>query len=197
MNKGVFSLLLICGALLSTPLQAAGMTGNINAFLGAKGLDSDDWMADAHSEGGVLLDFGGEGWPFLIAVDMLGSRGDYDGYVYFPKRNSINYYQEDVRTRELNLGVRHYWDGPGNMHPYLGGGLAFIHLDAEAKIDGTKTLDESGDGSGLWLGGGIQWRFDQFNLGFSVRASSAEVSLDSGNYQGGGGHTALILGYHW
>jgi len=196
MNKGIQGVALLFALAFATAAQAAG-TGNINVFLGGKGLDDNDWMADAHSEGGVLIDFGGESWPVSLAVDVLGSRGDYNGYVYFPKSNAIKYYEEDVETSELNLGVRHYWNGLGKMHPYVGGGVAFVHLDATGKVDGVTTLRDSGDGTGLWVGGGIQWRFDQFNLGFSVRASAAEVSLDTGDYQGGGGHTGLLLGYHW
>lgn len=196
MRKGILSLLFISTFALAGPAAAAGWTGNINAFLGGKGLDDDDWLADSHAEVGVLLDFGGADWPVLIAVDMLSSRGDYDGYVYSPSLG-IHYYEEDVETRELNLGVRKYWDVGGSMHPYVGGGLAFVRLEAEGRVNGGNTVTDSGSGEGVWVGGGIQWRFGQFNLGFSVRASAAEVSLDSGDYQGGGGHTGLLLGYHW
>lgn len=195
MKKLMQALPLLLVMLAAVPSQAmAG--GNINAFLGGKGLNSDDWEANAHSEGGVLLDFGGENWPVNIAVDVLGSSGGYDN-VHYSSSLGLYYYEEDVKTSELSLGVRKYWNGSGNMHPYLGGGLAFIRLSAVAKIDGTTVIDDSDSGTGLWIGGGIQWRFDQFNLGFSVRASAAQVTLGGNEYQAGGAHTGVVLGYHW
>jgi hypothetical protein len=196
MKKRICGLLVVAGLCCSAPAMAE-MTGNINAFIGAKGLNSDDWYADSHGEVGALFDIGGSNWPVLFAVDVLASHGDWDGYIYRHKTATIDYYEEDVKTSELNLGVRKYWHATGNMYPYVGGGLAYIRLRAEGRLNSGTTTRESGDGSGLWVGGGIQWRFDQFNLGFSVRASAAQVSLDSGDYQGGGGHTALLLGYHF
>jgi len=197
MSRGITALLLGFALLLAGPATAAGWTGNINAFLGAKGLDDDDWLADSHSEAGLLFDIGGEDWPVLLAADVLGSYGEFDGLVYSYSTDSVDYYEEEVRTRELNLGVRKYWGVNGRMHPYLGGGLAFVRLKAKGRLDGGPTLSDSGSGEGLWLGGGIQWRFNSFNLGFSVRSSWAEVELDSGDYQGGGGHAGVVLGYHW
>ena len=196
MKKRIGGLLIVAGMACSAPAMAE-MTGNISGFVGVKGLNSDDWFADAHGEAGVQFDFGGSDWPVLIAIDAMGSHGTWDGYVYYPKTSSIHYYEEDVKTSELNIGVRKYWDGPGRMHPYVGGGLAYVRLRAEGKKDGVTTLSDSGDGSGLWVGGGIVWYFDQLSLGFNVRASAAQVSLDSGTYDGGGGHTAFTLGYHW
>jgi opacity protein-like surface antigen len=197
MKKAITALLLCLGLTVSGAATAEGTTGNINVFLGGKGLDDEDWLADSHGEIGLLIDIGGKDWPLMFAVDMLRSSGDFDGFVYRPSDASIHYYEEDVKTRELNLGVRKYWHPTSNMYPYLGGGLAFVRLEAEWRYDGGTLYSDSGSGTGVWLGGGVQWRFDQFNIGFSIRASGAEVALDSGDYQGGGGHSGLVFGYHW
>jgi len=197
MHKIVASLILCAGLTSAVPALAAGPGGNLNLFLGAKTLDENDWLANAHGELGLMFDIGGEDWPVALAVDLLGSSGDFDGLVYSYWDRGIYYYEEEVRTRELNLGVRKYWELHGNMHPYFGGGLALVELKAKGRLDGGPTYRDSGSGSGLWLGGGIQWRFEQFNLGFDIRSSFAEVDLASGDYQGGGGHAGVVLGVNW
>lgn len=197
MHKTIGSLLVCVGLAMAGPAPAAGSSGNLNLFLGAKTLDEDDWLANEHGEIGLMFDIGGENWPVAIAVDLLGSSGDFDGLVYSYWDREIYYYEEEVKTRELDLGVRKYWDLRGRMHPYVGGGLALVELKAKGRLDGGPTYRESGSGSGLWLGGGIQWRFEQFNIGFDVRSSFAEVDLASGDYQGGGGHAGLALGFNW
>lgn len=196
MNKAITVLLLCLGATFTGAASAAGTTGNINAFLGAKVLDEDDWLANEHGEIGALIDFAGKDWPVHIAVDLLSSSGDFDGLVYSPSRG-VTYYEEKVKTREMDLGVRKYWNVGGNMYPYLGGGLAFVKLKAEGRYPGEPSFSDSGSGTGLWLGGGIQWRINQLNIGFSIRASGANVELRGNDYHAGGGHSALIVGYHW
>ncbi|MGM0593078.1 MAG: outer membrane protein [Pseudomonadota bacterium] len=195
MKQGIHAFAL-CLSLAAAP-AAAEWNANLNAFLGAKALDEDDWVADAHSEAGLMIDFGGENWPVHIAMDVFGSRGDYDGMVYNLRESDLYYYEEEVRTSEFNFGLRRYWRVLGNMHPYVGGGIAFVHLKAEAQREGEPRYSDSGSGEGLWLGGGIQWRFEQFNLGFNLRTSYATVELDSGDYDGGGGHAGVVLGFNF
>lgn len=195
MKKGILALLMCLGFGFSGAAAAAGSTGNVNLFLGGKTMDEDEWLANEHGEVGVMIDFGGQDWPVLIAVDLLRSSGDFNGYVYTPF--GIDYYEEDVKTREMDIGVRKYWDIGSNMFPYLGGGLAFVKLEATGQYLGQPAYSASGSGTGLWIGGGIQWGFDQFNIGFDIRGTGADVELDGIEYKAGGGHTALILGYHW
>lgn len=190
-------LIVLMTSLLATQTASAATTGNLNFFLGAKALNQDDWLADEHGEFGMLLDIGADNWPVRLAIDILGSSGEFDGPVYSYQDNAIHYYEERVETSELDLGVRKYWHAGGNMHPYLGGGLALVRLEASGRLDGGSRYRDSGSGTGLWLGGGIQWRLEQFNLGFSIRSSLARVELDSGDYQGGGGHAGLLLGFRW
>lgn len=196
MKIGFLYLLLAFPLMISSITHADdGWSGNVNLLLGSKALDSDDWVADAHGEVGILIDIGHSSWPVNIAIDMLRSRGDFDGFVYYP--STLYYVEEEVTTRELNLGVRHYFEAAPGMRPYIGGGLALISLETDWRIDSGPLLHDEGHGSGIWLNGGIVWGFNEFNLGFDVRVSAAEVEMDVGDFQGGGGHAGLILGYHW
>jgi hypothetical protein len=197
MKTQILSLLLASTLLFAGSAHAAeGWSGNVNLLLGAKSLDDRDWFAYQQGEAGVLLDFGGPGWPVNIAIDVLGSRGDFDGLAYHPSVG-IYHVEEEVTTRELNLGVRHYFETSSIMRPYFGGGLALVSLQTDWRIDAGAWQHDEGKGGGIWLDGGIIWGFDAFNLGFDVRVSVAEVDMELGNYQGGGGHAGLLLGYHW
>lgn len=196
MKKSVFLPILSLSLLLPGVVSAVGWTGNLNGFIGGKALDDEDWFADEQAEVGVRLDFRRDDWPFSIAVDTHFSEGDFKGYVFFPL-SGTRYYEEDVDTCEFNLGIRKYWDAAANMRPFLGGGLAYAQLEAKGKLDGVTELSDKGNGVGIWLNGGILWTIDAFNIGFDVRYTRVEVGLDAGDFEGGGGHAGVLLGYHW
>jgi hypothetical protein len=200
MRTQIPSLLLMIPLLFSSGVHASSdWSGNINLLLGAKSLDDRDWLAHEQGEVGLLFDFQPPGWPVSIAIDLLRSRGDFDGLVfsYRPSVLTIAHVEEEVTTRELNLGVRHYFDTASTMRPYVGGGLALVSLKSDWRIDSGAWQHDEGEGTGIWLNGGILWGFGNFNLGFDVRISAADVDMDLGTYKGGGGHTGLLLGYHW
>ncbi len=197
MRGGLFFLLLALSLTFHNSAHAEGSwDGNVNLLLGSKALDDRDWLADEHGETGILFDFGRSDWPVHIAIDLLGSRGDFNGLAYHPV-DGIVYVDEEVTTRELNLGVRHYFKLSPTMHPYMGGGVALISLKADWSINSGAMMHDDGRGSGIWLNGGIVWRLDAFNIGFDIRASVADVDMALGDYSGGGGHAGLLLGYHW
>ncbi len=195
MNVRVFLLLLPLSLLLPGHVSAAEWTGNLNAFFGGKALDDNDWMADEQAQVGARLDFRRQDWPISLAADVHYSEGDFSGNVFFPGVG-VRYYREDVETSELNLGVRKYWITATNMRPFLGGGMAFVQVDAKRDIAGDVRSDR-GDGSGLWISGGISWTLNALNIGFDLRYTQAEVEMDFGDFEGGGGHAGMLLGYHW
>ena len=196
--KALFLPLLLSLALLSNTNARAddGWSGNVNLLLGSKGMSERDWLATAHGEVGLLFDFRHSDWPVNIAIDMLRSRGEFTGFAYDPGF-AVVYVEEEVTTRELNLGVRHYFDLGTNMRPYFGGGLALISLEADWRTDSGAWWHDEGKGTGIWLNGGIKWELDAFNIGFDIRITGADVALDAGNFSGGGGHAGLVLGTHW
>lgn len=196
MNVRVFLLLLPFSLFLPGHVGANEWTGNLNAFFGGKALDDNDWMADEQAQVGVRLDFRRQDWPISLAADVHYSEGDFAGNVFFPGVG-VRYYREDVETSELNFGVRKYWITATNMRPFFGGGMAFVLVDAKGNADGDRIFSEKGDGVGLWINGGISWTLNALNIGFDLRYSQAEVDMDFGDVEGGGGHAGMLLGYHW
>ena len=163
-------------------------TGNVNAFLGQKTLDEDDWAPlDKQAEFGVLVDFKQQDWPVSIALDYLGT---YDEATEL----GINV---EGTTSEFDVGVRKIWEVSGSsIRPYVGGGLAFVN--AEFKITSGFPVSDDDNGTGIWLNGGVYWTLGQhFNLGLDLRYSQADVTLFGEEGEAGGTHAGVILGYHW
>lgn len=196
MKLRVFLLLGSMSLLFPGLAAAASWTGNFNAFFGGKALDDTDWFADEQAEVGARLDFRQTHWPVSFAADILFSNGDFDGIVFFPGLG-VRAYHEDVKTSELNLGVRKYWGATSTIHPFLGGGLAFVRVNAKGDILGGSHISDKGDGTGIWLNGGLMWTFNSLNIGIDLRVTRAEVNMDAGDFEGGGGHAGILLGYHW
>jgi opacity protein-like surface antigen len=190
----------ICGiviALLSVvpaTSYAQSWTGNVNVFLGAKNLDSDDWApADDHGEVGLLVDFKRDTWPVSVAIDLLNSSGDDTAFDPFTGVA----FDFEAETTELNVGVRKIWDQSAYIRPYVGGGLAVIKAEAKASAFGA-AFSEDDSSPGFWLNGGVYWTLAKaFNLGLDLRYSKAEVTIAGVDADAGGTHFGLLLGYHW
>ena len=160
-------------------------TGNVNFTLGAKALDKDDWEpVEEQGEFGIHVDFRKQEWPVNIAIAILGSAGEGD----------IGGVDIDGTTSELRFGVKKIWEPNEIMRPFLGGGLSL--MNAEVDINGLGSDD--GSGVGFWLSGGVYWTLNNsFNLGFELGYSQGDVDIAGYDANAGGGHAALILGYHW
>jgi hypothetical protein len=185
MKKNILAVILML-FFINAPANA--WTGNVNAFLGQKTLDADDWEPiDKQPEFGVLLDFKQQDWPISIAIDFLGSTDD----------TTVAGVLVEGSTSEFDVGIRKIWEVSGNpIRPYIGGGLAFVN----AEIRGTYifTVTEEDTGAGIWLNGGFYWTLSQhFNLGFDLRYSQADVTLYNVDVKAGGTHAGILLGYHW
>ena len=191
MRKIFIVLGLSLGLMVISSIQvwaATDWTGNVNFTLGAKALDKDDWEpAEEHGEFGINVDFRRQEWPVNIAIAILGSAGDGD----------IEGINVDGATSELRFGIRKIWEPNEIMRPFLGCGLEFISAEFEASYLGSKVSDDD-TGAGIWLCGGIYWTLNNsFNLGFELGYSTGEITLFDEDGDAGGGHAALLLGYHW
>ena len=185
MKKNILAVALV---LFFVSANANAWTGNVNAFLGQKTLDEDDWAPlDKQAEFGVLVDFKQQDWPVSIAFDYLGT---YDEATEF----GVNV---EGTTSEFDVGVRKIWEVSGSsIRPYVGGGLAFVN--AEFKRTTFPTVSDDDNGTGIWLNGGVYWTLGQhFNLGLDLRYSQADVTLFGVEGEAGGTHAGVILGYHW
>jgi len=188
MMKNMMIRNIVSVVLMSSAVNAYAWTGNVNAFLGQKTLDEDDWGSlDKQAEFGVLVDFKQPDWPVSVAVDFLASTD---------KETEAGIEVEGT-TSELNVGVRKIWEDTGStIRPYIGGGLAVIN--AELKTNGFPYISDDDSGAGIWLNAGVYWILGQnFNLGLDLRYSQADVTLYGTEGKAGGNHVGLLLGYHW
>lgn len=172
-------------------------TGNINAFLGMKYLDEDDWEPlEDQNEFGIKVDFKQQGWPVSIAIDYLSSSGDDTMLLYDPILGNV-LFDFEGETSELCLGVRKIWDHSPKVRPFIGGGIAFINAEIGGRALGISVSDDD-NVIGVWIGGGVYWTLaEHFNIGFNLRWSKAEVTLFGVGGEAGGNHVGLLLGYHW
>lgn len=200
---------LLAAVAAAVPAVAEG--GEVSLLLGRKSLSDDaldDAGADGQSEIGVLvtLDFD---WPVALAIDLLRSSDDARRTFNTPNPLRLD---TDVSTLELDVGVRKSWE-KSKLRPYVGGGLAFVRLDAEQIESGTlgggapfSTLlvDDSDNGFGFWLGGGVVYLAgERFSVGVDLRYSDAGADLSppaggsTVDVDSGGTHLGLIAGYRW
>ena len=188
-------LLLVMAAIFS---QQANASGNLNVLLGFKAMESNDWdPVNAQAEGGLMLDFKAEDWPVSIALDFLGSYAGETGTFIVPGQGLVTG-NWDGTTAEFNGGIRKYWSEASTMRPYIGGGLAFISAALEAQTGIFNYVRDDDYGIGLWFSGGVVWTLGgNFNIGFDVRLTAAEVTVFEQTRKAGGFHSGLILGYRW
>ena len=97
----------------------------------------------------------------------------------------------------MGFGVRKIWDGAPAIRPFIGGGIAVISSEIEARTVGV-TFSDDDNALGIWIEGGVYWRVsEQFNLGLNARWSKAEVEIFGVDYEAGGNHFGVLIGYHW
>jgi hypothetical protein len=94
----------------------------------------------------------------------------------------------EATVLEIYTGPRKTWGGPGELHPFVSGGLAFV--EAEAELSGVGSEDDSS--FGVYLRGGAYWTFGHLNVGADVRALlGTDIEFgDADSYQVG-----FVLGY--
>ncbi len=185
--------------------------GEASVLYGQRALAEDeieDADADNATQYGVAvsLDFD---WPFLLALDLLSASKDktQDQSGAFPYQIST-----EVQTLEFDVGVRKFFLRDSRWRPFIGGGLAWVQLDAQQIESGsfgpgteysTAVVDDSDGGVGLWLDGGFLFRFGSFHVGVDARWSDASAdiapigSTGSIDIDSGGIQYAAAFGYHW
>lgn len=193
----------IFAVILSVVSSIALADTNISVFFGQKELNNGDWGVgsylgaglplDRQDEFGILTNFGVPNSSLNVAVDLLGSSSEsnFDS-AYGPGRNTTS-------TSELDVGVRQLFDIVGTaLHPYIGGGLAFVSANYEDRFYYYYASDTDNDsGLGYWVNGGIYWSLEPFLIGFDARYSQADVILLGQSVDAGGFHGGLTLGFGW
>lgn len=169
---------------------------NINLFWGAKTLDEENWEpAHEQREIGFGIDIEREDLPVNIVIEYLRATGEGTAYLYIIDYDIITVDAES-KTSELNIGIQKVWRKSPRFRPFIEGGVSLIQGELRVTALGVSGSD-SDSAFGLWLGGGLYWTFGNFNIGFEIKGSSAEVELFDVNCDAGGGHFGILLGYHW
>ena len=226
--RAALTSLVLTGALGAGVAFAGTDVGSINFTLGRKSLTSD-WSpgpprADSTSRVGqpalgIELTWGRQGWPAMVALDVLHSYDD--GITHVRQFFTIPAFDQRVRlsTLEIGLGVRRAWTVLG-FSPYLGAGGSWVRgkvlveiSDPNAGQFGAPLASARSHESafGFWAGGGIYRRLGpRFQVGLAGRYSKAtlpetDLILDDftpplaiarvRELDGGGRHINLVVGW--
>lgn len=185
-------------------------------YLGAPQTDATgDTLAPGSSQPalGVELTWGREGWPALVALDVLHSYDD--GVQRFPANPLLDIPPADVRRRartiEIGLGARRAWNVKG-LSPYLGAGRSWVRANVIYEMSDPSQGQYGAPGRsigshawappGFWVGGGLYRRLGpRFQLGLSGRYSKARLSIpgstvvgEVGPYVGEPGRYSFVPG---
>ena len=186
--------MIVAAGLAATPAQAGG---NLNVLLGQKEQDQSFSSTENVQEQdmlGLMMDWGAEGWPVNLALDIVDSSKD----------SNDNEFDVDVdgSTLAIDGGVRWYFLKNRSWEPYVGGGVSYI--SAEVDTSGSSNDIEFDDSTvGYWVNGGIKWVIgEHFNLGGDVRWEKAELDVEDDlnnpvDIEAGGLGYAVLLGYRW
>lgn len=185
---------IVTAGLMATPAKAGG---NINALIGQREMDesfSDTEDIQEQDMLGLMMDWGAEGWPINIALDIVAGSKDTNDESF-----NVNV---DGSTLAIDGGVRWYFVKNRSWEPYVGGGVAYISGEVDTSGD-NNDIEFDDSTVGYWLNGGIKWVIgEHFNLGGDVRWEKAELDVedDLGNptdVEAGGLGYAVLLGYRW
>jgi len=194
------------------PLGQAALANDVNLLYGQKSLDEDEFDVagvDGQTQWGVMVNLEFD-WPVALAVDILSSSDENTVNVVTGIQDYDLAFTTEVETTELDVGVRKFWDW--KVEPYIGGGIAWIQLDAKQTEQGSfmgnpfsdVLLDDDDSAIGFWVDAGFIYRLGRkFNLGLDVRYSDSSADLtpvgftESVKLDSGGIHYGVTLGYHW
>ena len=169
----------------ATPALAEG---NANFVLGGRWLDEDEWEpVEEQGVFGVTVDFGKASWPVHLAAGfMVSSKDEDEGAVDITGTVS-----------ELSFGVLKLWE-EGNVHPYVGGGLAAVSGEVEVEGPGGDASADASSGA-IYAQGGVFWRIGRrFNIGGDVRVLfGSDLEDDGFERDADYFQLGLLLGWGW
>jgi hypothetical protein len=172
-----------CAALQTAPASAPhpSSTGHDNRFsiyLGGRSLDEDDY-SPVEDQGMIGFEFVHEPPTSAIGFEVgIAGSGDEDGAV-------------EASTGELYAGFRKTF-GDQAVHPYIGGGLAYIA--SEVEVGGADDDDAS---AAAYVHGGVQFDItDAFFVGVDLRVLfGSDLEIGGVDTDADYGQLALVLGF--
>jgi outer membrane protein W len=192
MRIAALSAAVLAVAAIACTSARADFDGNVNFFLGAKSLNSNDWSPNDNQVAfGAVMSFGMKDWPVQIAGDVLVSVDETtNGTV-----------KTTGATFEFDPGIRWLILKKGTVVPYIGGGVGII--GGAAKVENNFVSVDAADASlGVWTDAGVFFRLgSNFNIGLDLRYSTADIDLDFGggvvaqNVNAGGFSFGMLMGF--
>ena len=173
-------------ALCSVPAFAGG---NVNFSLGDRSLDSSATApVDDQTFIGGYMDFQVKDWPVNLAGGLYRSW----------KSDSLNGVDVDASITELSFGAIKNWTVMGNMHPFAGGGLSMVKVEAQVS-DGIFTEKADDTNMAAYAEGGVYWTLhDVMNLGVHGRFSrGSSATLNGANFDADYFQVGVLAGFGW
>mgnify|MGYP001821644057 CR=1 FL=1 len=204
--------ILIAALAAGLPLGQAALANDVNLLYGQKSLGEDEFDVagvDGQTQWGLMVNLEFD-WPVALAVDILSSSDENTESIVTGIQGYDLAFTTEVETMELDVGVRKFWDW--KVEPYIGGGIAYIQLDAKQTEFGSflgnpfsdVLLDDDDSALGFWIDAGLIYRLGRkFNVGLDIRYSDSSADLtpvgfaESIKLDSGGTHYGIMLGYHW
>ncbi|HET9299730.1 MAG TPA: outer membrane beta-barrel protein [Candidatus Polarisedimenticolaceae bacterium] len=196
--------------LLAAPVEA--MDGDVSLLVGRNALSEDrldEAGVDSLTDLGALVNLDFQ-WPVVLAVDLI--RGSGDALRGVPAEFNLAF-QTDVDTLDLHLGARYFFRKTTPWRPYVGGGLAWTTLDVRQVETGdfggpetayqTVVVDDDDSGLGFWLGGGLLYRGNRWQVGGDLRYADTSATLqpelaeEGLKLDSGGLHAGVFVGWAW
>ncbi|MBU0483138.1 MAG: hypothetical protein KKB30_01320 [Proteobacteria bacterium] len=193
-----------------SPAEAGEWLTSVNAALGFKVLDQDQWgPRPTTGEVAIMGSIEKNSWPLALSLDMFYSKTEtliFSGETSFQASDGFGgftiapytHIDLNIRTWEIDLGVKKIWRDFETVRPYLNGGLSLI--GAEGEMTQTENIySNNGTAFGLWAGLGANLVFNEsLNIAFEVRRSEAKADMTIGPpVKIGGMHYHFIIGGNW
>lgn len=168
---------------------------NLNLLAGWKAMDAEQWEPiERQTEFGLLVDLRERSWPVGGELAFLASSADESERTFGARSTAYEYH----------VGLRKTWndsmdsiDQPG-FRPYAGLGLAMVAIHGALDREGLPRVHGGDFGFGPWVGAGLCWTpAGNLNLGLDARWSSARVRLFDEEFDAGGIHLGVFLGWRW
>ncbi|WP_413700562.1 outer membrane protein [Psychromonas sp. KJ10-10] len=169
-------------------MNATEKQTSLKVLLGTKSLDSNWGVDDSMATIGFLYTYQPTSMPIGLAVDLYGSGNE----------NKSSGMKTDTTIGEVNLGLR--WQpqimGP-LFQPYVGAGISFAKTKLQQDDFNVKQTYED-NGTGYWLGGGVDYLFTQHWLvGVNAHYSSVDLKVNKQERDAGGLGLGLTVGYRF
>lgn len=178
-------------ALLALGLSgvAQAWSGNVNASVGGRMLDEDDWSPlDEQPALGVLADFQIADLPLYAAVGL-----------------QVSAEEDDDGTRETVAAISDFSAGlkvmpaSGVFRPYAGAGFTSVGVSVEIEDDVFGDDDDDDQSFGYYLGGGAIFRVTtHFNIGVDMRwIRGTDIELFGVEGDADSFVATALFGYGW